>query len=398
VDLSDIVVSSKSQTPEEMSKVLTEMGFEAVEVEVKNADPAPAEEKPTEEPAADPEKVDDQPAADPVESEASESDDSADTEEETPSGDQPPAEKKLSKNAKRLKAARAREEALRAENEELKKKLATGTPATEVGKPASEAAAPATTPAEKEDIDTPLKKPTRAEFFDAEDPDEAYLDALADYRDNEKTRKGKIEQRDRQAEQTRSQQETVSREVQKEWEQQKTKARDRHEDFDQVFDDPTPLLSEAMNVALQSASDKAELAYWLGTHRDEAKRIMALTAIQPGESQSSVQKKLRAAYVEFDRIEKLITDSGVSANDDNDDDDADERVKPPVTPPAALPKSQGQPAPAASAAAAPPKKHTPITPVGASRVNAKKDIAKMSAGEIKKLSADEYRKLREQNS
>jgi hypothetical protein len=219
----------------------------------------------------------------------------------------------------------------------------------------------------------PKPKPTRADFFDAEDPDEAFLDALSDYKDNERARvqrladeaKSRQEQENKAQEEARKRQEAESArkaeesKVADEYKASLDAARAKHSDWDAVLATPGELCSPAMAYVAQIAAN-AEIFYWLGKHPEEATRICAATKLPQNASEAERERAKWVARREFDKIEAGLR---------------------------AMPRS-------AAPQVKPVKKHTPVTPVANRGGPAQKTLSEMTAEEVRNLSPTEYRKLR----
>ena len=76
----------------------------------------------------------------------------------------------------------------------------------------------------------------------------------------------------------------------KQFESQLDKARQVHEDFDEVI--ASPVFTVAMQQAIFESDTGAEVAYYLGTHEDEAKRISNLAPSQVMREIIKIENKL----------------------------------------------------------------------------------------------------------
>jgi hypothetical protein len=377
MDVADLIIESRTQDAETIQKVLEQSGHTNFQAETHTdhpeAEAPPAEPAPPAAAAPAPPT----PAAEP-----------------TPRTEEPaPADQKPVRGYK-LKLEVAREENARLKDEIAK--LSRGTapaPATPAAEPALRTQDPAPAAA-------PKPKPT-PESFENGVYDPAYIEAVSDWKYDERRRQEREEEtarvtreQDEAKRNANTRDETAFKDW---WNGQIHEAKARHDDFDAVMtkDHGRPIVNPVMYEAMQSADQGAELAYWLGTHPDESERISKLTALQPGETAVDFRKKLRLAMIELSKIE--LPD--FSAEDD--DDEAPQPAAPvAAAPPAAAPAPKA----AAAAAAAPParvatpatpaSKPAPPSPVGSRGAGSRKRLSQMSPEELRSLTTDQYRKLR----
>lgn len=134
-------------------------------------------------------------------------------------------------------------------------------------------------------------KPDPAKFeYGQFDP--AYVEALADW---------KYEQRDiaRQQAEAKRKAETEQQTAAQKRQEWVSKAVEAHEDFLEVFDDEVPV-SKPMAEFLLDLDDvvSAKIAYYLGQHRDEAKRIAGLGQNAAARELTKLELKLTAPETE----------------------------------------------------------------------------------------------------
>jgi len=79
---------------------------------------------------------------------------------------------------------------------------------------------------------------------------------------------------------------------QKQWEKQAAKAREAHEDWDEVFNDPSVPCSAEMADAIFASDFGAEVAYYLGRAPEEAARIAQLDAIGAAREIGKIEARL----------------------------------------------------------------------------------------------------------
>lgn len=80
----------------------------------------------------------------------------------------------------------------------------------------------------------------------------------------------------REDEERAKKQETETREVWSTWESRKESARDKYADFDEVINQDIPI-TPSMQQAILESDMGADVAYYLGTHPEEAERISKLS-------------------------------------------------------------------------------------------------------------------------
>lgn len=126
--------------------------------------------------------------------------------------------------------------------------------------------------APKEEAKAPVEdlKPKKEDFQTLEE----YLDARDAWveRRAQKVAEEKYEARvraEKEAQESEKRQQT--------WQEQAKAVAAKHEDFEEVISDPTLPITKAMAAVIQKSPVGAELAYYLGTHREEAAEIAKLT-------------------------------------------------------------------------------------------------------------------------
>ena len=115
-----------------------------------------------------------------------------------------------------------------------------------------------------------LKPKPKEENFDSQ---EAYIDALTDW----KVEQAKKELRE---ESVRERETEKKKAIDSEFEKRADKARERYEDFDEVFYDVNVPYTEVMREIVKTDDFGAEIGYYLGKNQHEADRIAHLSAIQ----------------------------------------------------------------------------------------------------------------------
>jgi len=397
-DLPEIIVESATQSPEEVDACLQKMGFDGIQTTGQSDQPEP--KPPVEKtPAA-------KPAAELTEQTSETSDAGSDAGEQEPpaAGDDTPAAPQHKKPGsaryrEQARIARENEERAKQENEVLKRKLAEleaagspkpATPPTESvpAKPVAETAPP---------IPELRAKPRYEDFENSEDPQADFIEAMAEYKAEEREHKKLVaeaerKQQEEQQKQTQEVEQSRTRaakdleETQNRWKSSVETAKLRFDDFDTVMSAPRqqpvpPVL--VATVVERDDVEPAELAYWLTKHPEKEK---ALTEIVKGmnlpDNPTSLQiaqakRKLNAA---LDAIaEKLIAADEAEPEPEETDAVPSQAATPgtaaaregraataPVSTPAAKRPPQNPP-PRASApppSAAPKKKPAVPEPVG----------------------------------
>ena len=92
------------------------------------------------------------------------------------------------------------------------------------------------------------------------------------------------------AEQAKTEQSFRERELQ--WEKRKDEAAERYEDFEDVALSEDVPISPAMADTIKDSDKGADLAYWLGSHRDEAVRIAKLSPLAAARELGKIEASL----------------------------------------------------------------------------------------------------------
>lgn len=133
----------------------------------------------------------------------------------------------------------------------------------------------------------PTKEPVPGDYQDYEE----YLMARAEYRVGQR-----IQQERREAEQARAQEQL--QESRKAFDGRMNTARDRYADYDEVvapvLSDRDFPISEAMAEAIMSSDKGADLAYWLGSHRDEAQKLSRLSPVAAARELGRIEATLQS--------------------------------------------------------------------------------------------------------
>ena len=146
----------------------------------------------------------------------------------------------------------------------------------EIRKPSDQPSTPAapTTPA------APKPKPEPGDF----DTQAEYLDALTDWKIEEREKAREAAAREEKAK-------TEAQSKQTTWNERLASAKTRYPDFDQVMRTPFPM-SPAMREAMLESELGPELGYYLVKHQDEAQRIAGMGPASAALALGTIQAKL----------------------------------------------------------------------------------------------------------
>jgi len=114
-------------------------------------------------------------------------------------------------------------------------------------------------------------RPTRDQFANDEDPDGAFVEALTDWKSDEKAA---AQDQERQARDTNQE----SERIQAEYTERVTVAETRYEDWDEAFDDLPDSVpaTPVMQYVMLTSPVGPDMSYYLAKHPDEAVRIGSL--------------------------------------------------------------------------------------------------------------------------
>lgn len=138
------------------------------------------------------------------------------------------------------------------------------------------------------------KAPSRDDFEDYE----SYLDAKAEWKAMQ-TFRAEMARRDEQAAQKQEQvkQQEVQQTVDQQLEERKTKGREKYPDFEKVALDPSTPISPLMAEIIAGSDNGEDVAYFLGSHRDEALRIARLNPLAAAKEMGALEASLKAKPV-----------------------------------------------------------------------------------------------------
>jgi hypothetical protein len=139
-------------------------------------------------------------------------------------------------------------------------------------------------------------KPSPAQFNDYE----SYVEALSDWKVEQKLVSLQQQRMEQRAEQERAAQaETVRQKL--------SGAADKYDDFEEVALNPKVPISTAMAQAIAESDISGDLAYYLGSHIDEAKRIAGLTPVGQVRELAKLEGKLMTEPVAQSKAPKPIS-------------------------------------------------------------------------------------------
>lgn len=133
----------------------------------------------------------------------------------------------------------------------------------------------------------PVGKPDPSKFNDTE----SYLEALTEWKADQKvTEKLEALDKKRREEHVKA----AQQQAQAQYQALEEKARDTHEDFDDVVYNPAVPITDHMAFTIQNSEVGPELAYYLGTHLSEAARISRLHPLAQAKELGKLEDKLSA--------------------------------------------------------------------------------------------------------
>ena len=129
----------------------------------------------------------------------------------------------------------------------------------------------------------PSGEPKPEQFKDYE----SYIDALTDYKVEKKL--AGVQERSAQQRQAEAQQQAEQR-----IRDNLSKAAEKYEDFEEVVTNPSLPITAAMRDSIGESDIGGELAYYLGTHANEAAEIAKLSPVQQVKAIDRLEQKLKA--------------------------------------------------------------------------------------------------------
>ena len=177
------------------------------------------------------------------------------------------------------------------ERHELREKLA------ELSKNGKQQVQTESRPASK--LEAP-KRPQQKDFSTWEDYESAlakHVEDLADYKISQA-----LEEREQKAAEKRKQDEIAqrNREIEKSWMERKTAAEAKHADFAETVKDVP--LSDVMDAWILDSDIGAEVLYWLGQNRSDAKRISELNPFKAARELTKLEDKLSGPLASTRRV------------------------------------------------------------------------------------------------
>ena len=141
-------------------------------------------------------------------------------------------------------------------------------------------------PAQTQQTETPAQAPRRDDFEDESD----YIAALVDFKTEQKVKSTLEAERGAQ---TRQSLETAQAEVDRAFQGRVEDARDKYDDFDEVaFTAP---ISDQVAEQIRHMETGADVAYFLGQHPDEARRISGLSLFGQARELGKIEMRLEQA-------------------------------------------------------------------------------------------------------
>lgn len=105
------------------------------------------------------------------------------------------------------------------------------------------------------------------------------------------------EQRAQAERQERAQRQQHAEQVRQSFQERAAAARERYQDFDEVAFDASVPVSEEMTVVIAESEHGPDIAYYLGSHPDEARRIASLSPLAQARELGRIEAKVSQAPV-----------------------------------------------------------------------------------------------------
>lgn len=410
----EVVLTSKTQSPETIQKVALELGYSDTTVEeISDESPVdiPAEGIPAGEQPIDEEQIP------PAEETVAEADEPV-IPEVVEAAPPAPAETEQQKLSRRKRAILKRDEQitrLSTENETFKRELQE----LKAGltKPAADTSPVITT---KPPVETAEPEPTLDDVDENGNlryPDyTAHTKALARWtlRDDRRiereqaaqaTAREESDKQKKQAEDQRVSAEFNKQSFDERWTSSSTAGKAMFADFDTVMNTPRPGFAppKLLGTAVTDREKAAILGYWLMSHPDDEKRCCELATLPAKFTDAQERRAYAQLGKELDRIEALLP-TVAAADDYVEDPDMLEEIDSQAAEetPAPAPKRVAAPPPVAiPAPKSPAKKATPPPSVGTGRnlpprsLNTLSQDTEVNRTTLKHMDPDEYRRMRE---
>ena len=422
-DIPDLVVTSRTQSPEYIKKFLEDQGYQTEVTEINDEVFVL--------PVGDPENPDAPLAEDVVTEPVVETPPVPEIVPEPPKPADPPKPKPGSAKLKeRLEKTKQELEAKRLENEQL---LAELTSARKAAKP--EVVPPAAPVVVAEEPVKEFKVPPKPEFKvpKLDDPEingdwdklqmetieaqRRYSEQMVDWSDQRRNVQYQEEQYKREQENKRQAKEVELaqrandeklKEVRDRWSNILDVGKSKYSDFDEKtqFNHPKKITNTVISEALLHLDEAPDLIYYISTHPDEANKLVEQTMLPEKDGKLAAtpqdwEKALRKAYVTLGRWSTSIVEKAAEESDVSDDlEDLDDNTIPVVVapdPPAPAPVAVAPPKPPTTTVSGPPKpavkpKPVPPTPLKPGTGGGYRKLRDMTAEEMASLHPDDYRK------
>lgn len=131
----------------------------------------------------------------------------------------------------------------------------------------------------------PTAKPTRESYADYEQ----YVEALAEWKADRKFEERETKRREDEA---KSQAMNEQQRLHKAHVEREAKVREKYPDYEEKALNPDLAISDAMAHAIMLSDNGADVAYYLGSHPDEAKRISELPPLKAAAEIGRIEAKL----------------------------------------------------------------------------------------------------------
>lgn len=142
-------------------------------------------------------------------------------------------------------------------------------------------------------------KPKREQFIDEEDPDGAYLEALANYIADKRIASARMEQEDREATEEQERLDAAYKE-------RIPAATERYEDYDETFEnlDDDVRITNDMQYVIVTSNFGPDISYYLAKNPGEAQKIVEMKRADAIRAMGRIEEKVALLVAELDKKAK----------------------------------------------------------------------------------------------
>lgn len=134
--------------------------------------------------------------------------------------------------------------------------------------------------------------------------EEEYFDALTDWKVDQRFAKAKADQ---EAAQTAEKKKTEQQTIAQQWEGQVAKGREAHTDFEEVAFSKDVPITDTMTQAIITSELGGEIAYYLGTHVEEAKKIAGLSPVAQAREIGKIELRVAGEESAGQEVTPVVT-------------------------------------------------------------------------------------------